>query len=111
MPAAADHPLHESSPWQINGATDWNGGGLHFSRDYGFGLVDALAAVRLSETWTEQKTSANEAHTADSFAYKAPVTIPDGENAGITYQLEISENVSIETIHSTTTRNSTRRTM
>src|SRR6266404_5235454 len=27
--------------WQIDGAHDWNGGGLHFSNDYGFGLVDA----------------------------------------------------------------------
>lgn len=37
--------------WQFNGALDWNGGGLHASHDYGYGLVDAAAAVRLAETW------------------------------------------------------------
>jgi subtilisin-like proprotein convertase family protein len=39
------------SGWLFNAATNWNGGGLHFSPDYGFGEVDALAAVRLTETW------------------------------------------------------------
>lgn len=40
-----------NASWSINGATHWNGGGLHVSNDYGFGLVDAKAAVRLAETW------------------------------------------------------------
>ncbi|WP_196772835.1 S8 family serine peptidase [Pseudodesulfovibrio alkaliphilus] len=39
--------------WQINGATNWNGGGMHASHDYGFGLVDATAAVRLAESWDQ----------------------------------------------------------
>ena len=49
------NPFATSAPagsgWTYNGATNWNGGGLHFSQDYGFGEVDALAAVRLAETW------------------------------------------------------------
>lgn len=45
--------------WNYNGAGNWNGGGLHFSHDYGFGLVDAHAAVRLAETWDMQQTYAN----------------------------------------------------
>ncbi|MGG6296172.1 S8 family serine peptidase [Leptolyngbya sp. AN02str] len=49
-----------SPGWALNGATNWNGGGLHVSHDYGFGLVNALAAVRLAETWTLQHTLANE---------------------------------------------------
>jgi Ca2+-binding RTX toxin-like protein/subtilisin-like proprotein convertase family protein len=49
-----------SSGWVTNGATNWNGGGNIVSHDYGFGLVDAHAAVRLAETWTEQSTAANE---------------------------------------------------
>jgi subtilisin family serine protease len=36
--------------WTWNGATNWNGGALHHSADYGYGLVDALAAVRLAES-------------------------------------------------------------
>ncbi len=46
--------------WEYNGAHNWNGGGLHTSHDFGFGLIDTLAAVRLAETWTVQSTAANE---------------------------------------------------
>jgi len=48
-PFATNAPA--GSGWTYNGATNWNGGGLHYSQDYGFGEVDALAAVRLAETW------------------------------------------------------------
>ena len=55
----------ETDGWKFNHADDWNGGGLHFSNDYGYGLVDALAAVRMAETWkitgTAAHTSANQA--------------------------------------------------
>ena len=37
--------------WTTNGAGDWNGGGLHVSHDYGFGMIDATAATRLARTW------------------------------------------------------------
>jgi subtilisin family serine protease len=45
--------------WQINDAVNWNGGGLHVSNDYGFGLVDAAAAVALAKSWTTQDTANN----------------------------------------------------
>ena len=48
------------SGWATNGATNWNGGGLRYSHDYGFGLVDARAAVRLAETWQRTSTISNE---------------------------------------------------
>ncbi len=48
-----------NTTWQINGATNWNGGGLHYSHDYGYGGIDALAAVRLAETWNNQQVYAN----------------------------------------------------
>ncbi|MEO0861148.1 MAG: S8 family serine peptidase [Pseudomonadota bacterium] len=47
--------------WFWNDTSDgnmkWNGGGFHFSNDYGFGIVDAKAAVRLAETWELSGTS------------------------------------------------------
>ncbi|MBD8147980.1 S8 family serine peptidase [Pseudomonas fluorescens] len=49
-----------STVWSDNGARNWNGGGMHTSNDYGFGEVDARAAVRLSEAWMTQSTGANE---------------------------------------------------
>ena len=36
-------------PWTTNHAKTFNGGGLHFSNDVGFGRVDAYAAVRMAE--------------------------------------------------------------
>lgn len=51
---------YELYRWGFNGAENWNGGGLHFSNDYGFGLVNAHDAVRLAESWNVQSTSFNE---------------------------------------------------
>ncbi len=66
-----------NTTWQTNGAPNWNGGGLHFSHDYGFGNVDALAAVRLAETWHKQETNHNRGDV--SFAGNVTnQTIPDG---------------------------------
>jgi subtilisin-like proprotein convertase family protein len=47
--------------WDENAARNWNGGGMHTSYTYGFGSVDARAAVRLAETWLEENTADNEA--------------------------------------------------
>ncbi|WP_397584679.1 S8 family serine peptidase, partial [Sphingorhabdus sp.] len=50
----------EDIDWNYNGAKIFNGGGGHFNTNYGFGAVDAHAAVRLAETWlTIAKTQAN----------------------------------------------------
>jgi subtilisin family serine protease/Ca2+-binding RTX toxin-like protein len=46
--------------WSFNDADNWNGGAMHVSHDYGFGLVDAYAAVRVAESWRGVSTSANE---------------------------------------------------
>lgn len=47
----------------LNGDENWNGGGKHFSPDYGYGAVNAFGAVRMAEVWSlfgDAKTSANE---------------------------------------------------
>lgn len=49
-----------TTQWQDNQSSSWNGGGMHASHDYGFGEVDARAAVRLAESWMEKNTAANE---------------------------------------------------
>ncbi len=40
--------------WYSNHDSDWNGAGMHYSHDLGFGMVDARAAVRLAEAWTSE---------------------------------------------------------
>ena len=49
----------EHHPWTVNGADILNGGGLHHAADYGFGMVDAHAAIRLVETWQLTRHSDN----------------------------------------------------
>ncbi|VVE15732.1 Bifunctional hemolysin/adenylate cyclase [Pandoraea terrae] len=78
--------------WQTNGATRWNGGGMHVSHDYGYGQVDARAAVQLAQTWDDQQTENNLFG-----ARKAPESglldqaIPDGNADGFKHSLSISQ--------------------
>ena len=54
---------NENSNWFLNDAANWNGGGMHFSNDYGYGVVNAYNAVRMAEVWSlfqPAQTSANE---------------------------------------------------
>lgn len=70
--------------WGFNGATNWNGGGLHISPDAGFGKVDVVGAVRMAEVWhlfdapqdsfneisvTRSLTSPQPINTANTFAF------------------------------------------
>ena len=86
----------EEYAWGFNGANNWNGGGLHFSNDYGFGLVDAKAAVRLAETWGDNsQTSANEVIAIENWS--SPTVITDGDANGINFFLnENTSNILIE---------------
>lgn len=81
----------DNDTWLTNGATNWNGGGLHHSSDYGFGLVDARAAVRLAETWTTQHTFSNETQAQSASA--AAIAIPD--NGEVSSQLTLTEAIDI----------------
>jgi len=109
-PANSDAPLFFYNDYEIatqtNGAT-WfrnasetvNGQGLHYSNDYGFGLVDALAAVRLAEVWDKQSTSANEvAVTLDLDGANAGTVVPDNDAAGLTYSATLGTDVLIENV-------------
>lgn len=62
----------EEYAWSFNGANNWNGGGLHFSNDYGFGLVDGKAAVRLAESWNgPPQTTANQVSESQDFVSRS----------------------------------------
>jgi len=97
----------QNNTWAYNGALDWNGGGLHFdslSHDLGYGLVDALAAIRLAETWNPNaKTSANALELTYS---SSPLTrIPDYTLAGGDGQtfdtINVTGNMRIERVEIT----------
>ncbi len=54
----------EVGGWGFGSGSQWNGGGQAFHYSYGYGMVDAYAAVRVAEAWAEfgraAQTSANE---------------------------------------------------
>jgi len=83
LTARQNDPTNTS--WQTNAA------GLHFSHDFGFGLVDAKAAVRLAETWTEQRTFANLAQVSETSVTNATM-----EGGTFTFNLDITQDILIE---------------
>jgi Ca2+-binding RTX toxin-like protein len=79
--------------WKYNGAKNWNGGGMHISHDYGFGNVDALAAVRLAESWTEQQTIFNELGIERS---ETGLNLAILDNSTLTRSLSVTDTFSVE---------------
>lgn len=86
----------EQGAWFSNGANTWNGGGMSFNISYGYGMVDALAAVRMAEVWShfypEAYTSENLVSTSASRTLLATVEAGNSRSAHIT----ITEDISIE---------------
>jgi subtilisin-like proprotein convertase family protein/Ca2+-binding RTX toxin-like protein len=95
-----------NTQWQNNHATNWNGGAMHISHDYGFGEVDALAAVRLSETWATQQTWYNEFKSNAFVSGSLNTSILDNNAIGISKTLSIS-NLPIKVEHVEVTVNLT----
>jgi subtilisin-like proprotein convertase family protein len=52
---------------RANGAGNFNGGGMMFDREMGFGALDAAAAVSLARNWNARSDAANEDHIAAAF--------------------------------------------
>ena len=97
----------EENDWEYNGASNWNGGGLHYdsvNHNLGFGLIDALTAVRLAESWsTPAQTSSNDfEHSVTRYTRQ---TIPDGtsllqQTVNVTQALEVERvEVTIDITH------------
>ncbi len=82
-----------SGDWTTNGASNWNGGGMHVSRDVGYGLVDATAAVRLAETWDSQGTAANLATVSGQ--HDVDAVLPDGTGS-VSSTIAMPVGVSVE---------------
>ncbi|MBE9603881.1 proprotein convertase P-domain-containing protein [Acetobacteraceae bacterium H6797] len=84
----------DGAGWFYNTGTTWNGGGMHVSREAGYGLVDAYAAVRLAESWTLQSTASNA--TESTVSSTAPLTIADLSTVSQT--LHIDRDISVERV-------------
>ncbi len=74
-----------STTWSENGSHQLNGGGFHTSHDLGFGLVDAAAAVRLAQSWTDVETAANEKSATVSDVRSSGVALVDNQTFRTTF--------------------------
>jgi subtilisin-like proprotein convertase family protein len=92
-----------NNDWLYNGASNWNGGGLHYdalSHNLGYGLVDALAAVRLAETWSSG------AHTASNrqqitTTHSPALVIPDNTGSAAYDFIAVSQSIDVERVEVT----------
>ena len=82
------------------GGDTWNDGGRYYSGDYGFGTVDAFAAVRLSEVWrlihATPQTSANEQTVRVSGSPGLALNAVAGSTT--TYSLTVAAGMEVENI-------------
>jgi Ca2+-binding RTX toxin-like protein len=85
----------DNQDWKTNGASNFNLGGLQFNDKAGFGIVDAYAAVKLAETWTDVSTATNEVR-ASARKFGLTDAIPDGNGSVYTRTFEIDSAINIE---------------
>jgi subtilisin-like proprotein convertase family protein len=90
-------PAPSASSFTYNGDKSWNGGGMHFSNDLGFGVVDANVAVNLARAWTEQSTSAN----LDVATVTHAAVFMVGKNATVSSTVADTANVRIQHVEVT----------
>ncbi len=85
-----------NSSWVKTAATDWNLGGMHFSRDFGYGLLDVSAAVRLAESWPLAAGTVANWQSAEGISSTASGSIPQDNPTGFTATANVPNNVRIE---------------
>jgi subtilisin-like proprotein convertase family protein len=85
-----------NSSWLGNKSSNWNLGGMHFSRDYGYGLLDVSAAVRLAESWPLASGTIANWSSAQGTSNLTSGIIPDNSATGKTVTATVTNAVSIE---------------
>ncbi|SLN55212.1 Calcium-dependent protease precursor [Pseudooceanicola marinus] len=68
---------YERDAWGANGATTWNGGGMSYASSYGYGMVDAHAAVRMAEVWSRMQPDTAATLTARTLQSSGTAAIRD----------------------------------
>ncbi len=73
-----------------------NAAGFHFHNWYGFGAIDVDAAITLARNWVSPLGAVQTKEYGGALA--TPVSIPDADADGITRQIEIEDNLTIENL-------------
>jgi subtilisin-like proprotein convertase family protein len=85
-----------NASWVQNKSIDWNLGGMHFSRDFGYGLMDVSAAVRLAESWPLAAATMANWISAQGVSSLSSGVIPDNSPTGLTVTASVTDAVRIE---------------
>ncbi|MGH1421198.1 MAG: S8 family serine peptidase [Hyphomonas sp.] len=88
-----DDPLRGDG-WLTNGASNFNGGGMHFSDAFGYGFVNAHDAVRLAETWTQQQTADNR----DTITITENIrgNLVAGSQDHLSFEVDVTDQIEVE---------------
>lgn len=96
---------NEDSAWMTLSGSMWNGGGQIFSESYGYGMIDAYAAVRMAEAWLTMTggpaTSANEREVIRAYQ-GADLVIRDATaraEGNTAVRIAVTESIEIESIY------------
>lgn len=99
---------HEVGRWLTMGGTQWNGGGSIYHMSYGFGMVDAYAAVRMAEVWSQLYASPRNAgdevqNTVATDGWSILVADADGKAATpeAHISLEMAQDIEIDSVQVT----------
>lgn len=76
---------------------DWsqNAAGFWFNPNYGFGLVDAGAAVEMAKNFTPLPPEKD----TQLYSKDVNISIPDNNSTGVTVSINVDENISIEYVN------------
>ena len=85
---------------QLHGS-QWNLAGQTYSRDYGYGLIDAAAAVRLAEGWMGGTNAAANWASAQGSTSAPAAPLPDGTGQSLTVSATVAENLVVERVEVT----------
>lgn len=78
-----------------NHAHDWNGGGLVTGYDFGYGNIDALAAVRMAESWQKTSTVSN-LELRDGTVQQQQLTVASGSEGSV--KANFANNARVEQV-------------
>lgn len=95
---SARRTAEDTLAWNENGATHWNGGGLHIDAGgaVGFGLVDARAAVRLAESWAATPMTSATLRTVSASMAQVQ-EIPDG-GGRVEQRVTVADDLQVERV-------------
>lgn len=81
-----------ATSWSVNHNLDWNGIGMHYSADFGFGEVDAAAAVRVAENWVSEGNDSKYTETVGAEG----LAVPDAGGGIRTLSFEVVHGLNAE---------------